>query len=227
MNIIKSFKILGTGIYLPGKKVRSSELEKKYNIPKGWSEKNSGVKERYHADKISGGEMGARAVENALQNANLSLEDIDLLISTSATFDYPLPNESVIIKSEIKDSEQYHFPAISVDSTCTGFITGIDVAAHLLDGKRYRNIVIVSAEIASKGINPDNWETATLFGDAAVAAIISYDPSGKSGLIKSMSKTYSEGVYQAIIRGGGNRNPIKDFTYDKCLHSLIWRVFLY
>lgn len=219
MNIIKPFKILGIGKFLPGKKVISADLEIANNIPTGWAEKYSGVKERHHAKNISGGEMGARAVEAALQNANLSLEDIDLLISTSATFDYPIPNQSVIIKAAIEGSENYNFPSMTVDSTCTGFVSGIDVAAHLLDGHRYRNIVIVSSEISSRGINQENWETATLFGDAAVAAIISYDETGKSGLIKALAKTYSEGVYHTIIRGGGNAHPIKDYAYDKSLHS--------
>ncbi len=219
MNVRKAFKIVGTGAYLPLNKVASKTLENKYNIPAGWSEKNSGVVERFHAEHISGGEMGADAVENALQNANLALKDIDLLISTSATFDYPLPNQAVSIKAAIKGSEAYDFPVLSVNSTCTGFISGLEIAANLLDGQQYRTIVIVSAEISSKGINPDNWETISLFGDAAVAAVITYDPSGKSGLIKAAARTYSEGAHQAIIKGGGNAYPIKDHAYDKILHS--------
>lgn len=216
---MKSFKISGTGMFLPKVKIDSEELESRHNIPNGWSERYSGVKTRYHVGEMSGGELGAKAVEKALEKANLKVKDIDLLICTSATFDYPLPNQAIVIKAALSGSEKYNFPAFLVNSTCTGFITGLEVASNYLDGNKYKNIVVVSSEVASKGINPNSWETTTLFGDAAVAAIISYDESGNSGLIKAQANTYSEGVYDTIIKGGGNAFHAKEYDYDPEMHS--------
>ena len=114
---------------------------------------------------------------------------------------------------------KYAFPVMSLDSTCTGFISGIDIAAHLLGGSRYSNIVLISSEISSHGINPKNWESVTLFGDAAVAAVLSFNTERNSGLVKAMARTYSEGIPHAIVRGGGNANPIHNHPYDSELHS--------
>lgn len=219
MRVTRRFDIRGMGKCLPGSSISSSQIEQQHQIPQGWAYKHSGVKERYHAVDISGGEMGAIAVTRALKSASIELGEVDLLISTSATFDYPIPNQASVIKSCLKDGTNYPFPVLSIDSTCTGFISGIDIAAYLLDGRRFTNIVLVSSEIASKGINPENWESITLFGDAAVAAVLSFNSTSSNGLIKAMARTYSEGISHAIIRGGGNVNPINKYPYDTDLHT--------
>lgn len=218
MKTEKPIRIVAMGKYLP-KQVTSEEIEKKYNIPLGWSEKYSGVSSRHHVTDEYNGIMGARAVEEALKKANMSINEIDMLISAGGTYDYPLPNQASIIKNEIKNGNKYDFPAIDIDSTCLSFVAAFDLASKILNGEQCKNILIVSSEIASKGLNHDNWETTTLFGDAAVATIVSFDPDSGSRLIKGMQKTYSEGVYLTLIEGGGNRNFFKDNPYDKELYS--------
>jgi len=214
----KKVKILGMGKYLP-KQISSTLIEQKYDIPKGWSKANSGVAYRHQADSESCAFMGARAAEDAMKNAQVSLRDIDLLLSASASFDYPLPNQASIIKQTMQNAANYPFPALSIDSTCLSFVAAFDFAARILDGKQYKNILIVSAEISSKGLNTKNWETTTLFGDAAVAAVLTYDQQAGSLFIKGAFETYSEGMFDTIIEGGGLANPPKDIPYDPVLHS--------
>ena len=89
----------------------------------------------------------------------------------------------------------------------------------MLDGKTYKRILIVSSEIASKGLDPSNWETLTLFGDGAAAVVIAHDLSGNSAVIKGQHKTYSEGAFYSIIEGGGSVNYHEDKPFDKALYS--------
>lgn len=218
MRIEKPVRIVSTGKYLP-EAIPSSIIEKKFGIPEGWSEKNSGVKSRHHVTFETGGYMGARAIEKALEKASMVLSDIDLIIAASATFDYPLPSKASVIKSELKNALNINTAILDVDTTCLSFVNAFEVASKFLDGKNYRNIIIVSSEISSKGLNPDNWETLTLFGDGAAAVILSYDEKAESGFIKGGQRTYSEGVEYTMIQGGGNKYFIKDFPYDAKLHS--------
>ena len=213
------FKITGVGTYLPTNEVPSEQLEESLSIKKGWATRYSGVKVRYHSTHESNAYLGARALENALDHAGMGLADLDLLISAAATYDYPLPNQASMIKVELDGGEQYPFPCIDIDTTCLSFVTALDYAAKSLDPETCRHIAIVSAEISSKGLNPDNWETATLFGDAAAAVIISCNKPGKSGSIKYAMRTYSEGAMNTIIKGGGNKHFFKDHPYDPELHS--------
>tara|TARA_B110000014_G_scaffold261519_2_gene253395 strand:- start:349 stop:1344 length:996 start_codon:yes stop_codon:yes gene_type:complete len=214
----RPIKIVSMGKYLP-RKVHSREIEEKLGIPNGWSMKYSGVETRHYVRDECNADMGSKAAQKALDNAGMKLEDIDLLISAGGTFDYAIPNQASVIKNEMKDGCKVHIPAIDIDSTCLSFVTAFDIAANMLDGINIRNILVVSAEISSKGLNPDNWETSTLFGDAAVAAILQYDHSFESLYIKGGQRTYSEGVYNTIIKGGGLKYYPSEYPYDKELYS--------
>ena len=213
------FKIAGLGTHLPENRVDSEQLEESLSIPKGWATRYSGVKVRHHSTYESNTYLGARALEKALVHAGLGVGDLGLLISAAATYDYPLPNQASIIKAELEEGGAYPFPCIDIDTTCLSFVTALDYAAKSLDPETCRHIAIVSAEISSKGLNPDNWETATLFGDAAAAMIISVDELGTSGSLKYAMRTYSEGVMNTVVRGGGNKYFFKDHPYDPELHS--------
>ena len=68
-------------------------------------------------------------------------------------------------------------------------------------------------------MNTKNWETTTLFGDGAAAAIVQYDEESKSLFIRGIQKTYSVGTYHTWIQGGGNQYFFKDNPYDEKLHS--------
>lgn len=214
----KPIKILGTGKYVP-QAVPSEVLERKYGLPDGWSETHSGVKSRHHVDTESNAEMGARALEMALVTAELAIHELDLIISASASFDYPLPHQSSAIKRELKAGLNCDVPTMDVGSSCLSFLSAYEVAASLLDGQSYKRIGIVSSEVSSKGINPDNWETLTLFGDGAAACILGFEPDGDSRFYKAVQKTYSEGFYDSMIKGGGNKHFLKDYPYEPALHS--------
>ena len=217
MNIKHPIKITGVGKYLP-KVVLSQEIEAKHNIPIGWAEKNSGVLQRHWTGNESVGYMGAKAAQSALDNSNTNIKEIDLLISAGASFDYIVPNQAAVIKSQIKNADKYHFPALDINTTCLSFLTAFQYAASLIN-EQTRKILIVCSEVSSKHLNEKNWETLTLFGDAAVAVVVEYDTSKESCLIKSMHKTYSNGVELTKIEGGGIKKPFKFFPYDEELHS--------
>ncbi len=214
----KKISIDGTGMYLP-KTVSSESIETKYGIPKGWSERYSGVKCRHHVTDETNGLMGARAAEDALKAASIGLADIDMLISASGSFDYPIPNQASMIKHHLTEGNAYDFPAIDIDVTCLSFVAAMDMASRILDGITYSRILIVSSEIASKGLDSSNFETTTLFGDGAAAVVLSFKPDGNSAFIKGQFKNHSEGAFYSIIEGGGNVNHISEKPYNEGLYS--------
>lgn len=218
MKVVRPFNLVSTGKYVP-KSISSSELELRFGLPKGWSEKYSGVKSRHWATTETNAFMGARALEQALEKSGLSLDHVDLLISANASFDYPIPHQSSLIKHELGCDTKLTFPTMDVDATCLSFVSALDVASRYLDGSQYSTIAIVSTEISHNALSTDNREVLTLFGDGAAAAILQFDPSGKRGLIKAAQETHAEGVFDSVIRGGGNVHFFKDFPYDEKLHS--------
>jgi 3-oxoacyl-[acyl-carrier-protein] synthase III len=194
-------------------------MEQSLGLPSGWIERFSGVRERRVAAGETNADMAVHAINQALKNAGIGIENIDLLISASVTFDYILPFQAALILEGLNNGRKLNTPALDVNSSCLSFLTGLDIAATLLDGGKYKNIAVVSSEVSSKGLNPADKEVYTLFGDGAAAAILTYDDSRNSGVIKSMMKTYPEGFYYSIIRGGGNVYHNKYTPYDPELHS--------
>lgn len=203
--MIKPLKIIGMGKYLPYRRVSAMELEERHDIPKGWILKHSGVEYRhYAADFETCAYMGARALEEALQKANLVFEDLDLIVSASGSFDYPIPHRACWIPKEMGKLEA-GIPCFDIDATCLSFITALDVVSSLLDGKRYRNIAIVSSEISSKSLNYKDWESSTLLGDGAAAAVVTLPNEGESSAILNANmQTFAKGVANTIVRAGGN-----------------------
>ncbi len=81
------------------------------------------------------------------------------------------------------------------------------MAAGLLNTGVYRRIAIVSADIASRGIDWEDEESSLIFGDGAACAIVERG-DGRSGILSYLMETYPEGSDLCEIRAGGTRcNP--------------------
>jgi 3-oxoacyl-[acyl-carrier-protein] synthase III len=212
----KKIRIVGTGKYVP-KKILMSDLEEQYGIPQGWSEKHSGVISKHWITHESVAFMGAEALKMALINSNLVLSDIDLIISAGSSYDYPVPHQAPLIKKEL-NIEGVTIPAISINSTCLSFVTALDIASSLLDNHRYKRIAIVSSETSSKNLNPKDFETFTLFGDGAAAAIVEYSTTDSHLLTADMITIESE-AENTIVRGGGAVFHSKIYKWDDELYS--------
>ena len=219
MNIQRAFSIKGVGSYLPKNRISSSEIEKELDLPENWIFDNIGVKFRYIASDESNTFMGVEALRNALEDANMGIENIDCILGASATFDHVIPNRATLIKNGFEEANNLDFPCLDINTVCTSFISALDYASMLLSSGDYENIAIVSSEISSKGLNPKDVETYSLFGDAAAAVIVSRSGGETGGLIRHSSKTYSKGAKYTMIKGGGNMYHPKDFSYDPDLYS--------
>lgn len=166
------FNILAIEKVLPKNVISSETLDKIVNGSVGRIEKNTGVKFRYHASgNETIAEMGTAALQKALNKAHLQPKDIDLLIFAGGSFDYPVPHNSVLIKSKLTD-DSVNFPCFDIDATCLSYLNALDIAHLYLQAGRYKKIAIVCSEIASKALTPSDEKIFGLFGDAAVATII-------------------------------------------------------
>lgn len=209
--------IAGTGVYLPGSAIQSTEIDARLGVPVGWTEKKSGVKTRYYANGEAASEMGAKAAQAALTSSGMELADIDCIVSVSGTMEQPIPCNASLIHQRLKPVKP--IPAFDINSTCLSFVTGLDLLSHLVHSGAYKNVLLISSEIASIGINPNHKESYVLFGDAAAACIITHKPNTGT-IIASRMETYSEGARLTEIRGGGtnlhpNHHQVKDdYLFD-------------
>lgn len=214
-------KIIGTGKYLPKREVTAEELAFQLDISKEWIIKKSGVEKRHFASREeTASKMGALAAKRALKDAGLELKDIDAIVATCGTHEVLLPSMATLIHKEL-DCNDLNIPAFDIGSTCLSFITGIDLISHMINAGQYKNVLIISAEVASLFLDWKHLESATLFGDGAAAAILgpSVDDD-TSGIIGSHMATYSDCNEYCTITGGGSRLPACERTKENANNFL-------
>ncbi len=199
-------KIIGVGRYLPERVVTSTEVERLCGIKPGWIERHTGVKERRWVNsRESNSFMGAAAAREAIKDAGLTLEDIDLILCAAGTPEQTIPDNSALLQRELGLGKS-GTSCMSVHITCLSFLLALDLASVMLSVDRYKNILIVASDIASVALNFKDPESAALFGDAAAAVVVTKTPPGEESKVqRARFETYSVGAHLTEIRGGGSR----------------------
>lgn len=216
---IAPLKIIASGVALPKNKIYSSMLDEKLNKTTGFVEKHSGIEYRYHANNTdSQAQLAAQAIENALQQNGLPPQSIDMLINASAIPVQALPCSAahVLEQSNLNDG----IACFDINSSCISFITALQVAAGMLATSQFQRIAIVSADIASRGIDWQDKESSLIFGDGAACVIVEKG-DGSSGIISYTHTTHVDGIDFCEIRAGGTRkNPRSGMTEDDFLFHM-------
>jgi len=203
---VAAIKIIATGIALPEDCVTSAALDIRLGKPEGYVEKRSGIAWRYHAtDEASQAELAAKALHCALERGAIAASSIDLLICASAIAVQALPCSAIhILKAAGLPPGVAGF---DINSSCVSFISALEVAAGLLNTGAYKRIAIVSADLASRGIDWRHEEASFIFGDGAACAIVERG-DGRSGILASLVEMYPAGSELCEVRAGGTRrNP--------------------
>ena len=151
------------------------------------------------------------AIQAALENANLSIKDIDCLVSASAVGVQPIPCTAALIHERV--AKGLSIPAMDINTTCTSFISALSTMSYLIEAGEYHRVLIVSSEVGSLGLNPKQKESYELFGDGAAAFIFQASNKDK-GVIASLQRTWSEGAHDTEIRGGLTSYQPKEYSEE-------------
>jgi len=202
-NDITALQVLGTGEYVPARRIESSEFDRYWNRPDGWTFAQTGIESRAHAGP---GEtcvsMAAAAARDALARAGLTPTDLDAVVSVSSVGHHAIPCTAVLVHREL-GLEDSGIRAFDINATCLGFIAALDLIAPTLAAGRMRHVLIVAGEVPSKGLNRDDDKTAALFGDGAGAVVIGAARSAGAGMRGSLVRTFSSGSKLCELRAGG------------------------
>ena len=156
-------------------------------------------------------DLAEAAIQAALENANLSMKDIDCLVSASAVGVQPIPCTAALIHERV--AKGLSIPAMDINTTCTSFISALSTMSHLIEAGEYRRVLIVSSEVGSLGLNPKQKESYELFSDGAAAFIFQSSDKDK-GVIASLQRTWSEGAHDTEIRGGLTSYQPKEYSKE-------------
>lgn len=198
--------IAGVGYAVPGNIRPTSEILKAF--PGRTEEemlKLTGIKERrYAAEGDSATDLAATAVQHALKQAGMTVEQIDGIIMATVIPDQPVPSMACALARHLGIPRVLAF---DLNAACSGWLYALEVGRTFIRGGTAKNLIVVTAELLSRITNPTDHETAFLFGDGAGAAILTDAQGGhrlhRMGL--SSDATQFESIQR---RGGGARQPV-------------------
>lgn len=163
-------KIIGCGMYLPEKILTNFDLEKMVDTSDEWITKRTGIKERHIAreDEFSS-DMGTAAAKEALADAKMSVEEIDLILVSSVSPEMVTPSISCLIQKNLGAAS---VAAIDINTACSGFVSALIIAQQFIKAGTYRNILVVGADTMSKYTDWEDRTSCVLFGDGAGAVVL-------------------------------------------------------
>lgn len=185
-------KILGTGSYMPSHIIRNQDLEKIVDTSDAWITSRTGIKSRPITVDENTSDLAFKASLKALEAANLTAENIDLIIVATITGDYVLPGVAQLLQRKLGAGM---IPAFDINAACSGFVYALDIADKMIQSEAYKHILIVGADILSKITDFSDRNTCVLFADGAGAMVLG--PSSKKH-IKAI-ETFSKGDQELLL----------------------------
>ncbi len=212
-------EIVGTGIYLPEKVLTNADLEKSLDTSDEWIFTRTGIQERRIAQKDeSSSTLGAHAARNALIQAGMTPEELDLIIMCTSTPDVLYPSTACFVQKILAASKA---AAYDISAVCSGFVFGLSIAEQYIKCGRYEHIMVIGAEVNSRIMDWTDRTTCILFGDGAGAALLKRTERGETVGILS-THIYSDGNYTdtLMVPGGIGREPVNHEAVDSKMYCL-------
>jgi 3-oxoacyl-[acyl-carrier-protein] synthase-3 len=209
-------RIAGTGRFLPPRVMTNAELEGLVETSDEWIRSRTGISERRIADSDTGAaDMGAAAARQALDEAGLTPDDIDLILVSTATPDRLLPSTACDIQAIIGagNAGAYDFA-----TACSGFLYGLSMAsAHICSGQA-ENVLVICTEKMSSIVDWTDRTTCVLFGDGAGAAVVRGAEGDGKGILSSFMKSDGKLAELLYRPSGGARFPMDIAVLDERSH---------
>jgi len=194
-------EVAGTGMYVPAEIRTNADLEKTLDTSDEWIRARTGICERHiAAEDESSSTLGVRAGKMALESANISPEEVDLIIVCTSTPDILFPATACFVQ---KGLGAVNAAAYDISAVCSGFVFGLSIAEQYIKSGRYRHVLVIGSETNSRIVDWSDRSTCILFGDGAGAVLLkSVESDEANGLLSSHIHSDGEKSDFIIVPGG-------------------------
>ncbi|HPG57145.1 MAG TPA: beta-ketoacyl-ACP synthase III [Candidatus Wallbacteria bacterium] len=216
MRSLRRAKIMGTGMYLPEKRLTNADLEKMVDTTDEWIVTRSGIKERRIAEPNQAvSDLAVPAAQMALKNAGVTPEQIGCVILASFTPDRTISATACIIQHKLGCKNA---GAFDIEVACSGFIYATTLGRSLIETHVCDYVLVIGADILSKVIDFTDRNTCVLFGDGAGAVVLGPSASEDEGIFDVLLGADGGGADHITIPAGGTQMPTTVKTVEDRLH---------
>lgn len=208
----------GTGAYVPEQVVPNQHFVDYLETNDEWIVTRTGIRERRRAAAHeSTSTMATEACRRAVQDAGLTIDDIDAIVCATATGDYPFPATASLIQGALGGKE---IAAFDVAGACAGFIYATVTGSGLIQTGLYRHVLVVGAETLTRYVDPEDRTTCILMGDGAGAAVISKANNPQQQIMHCELGCDGTRTKQIWVPAGGSQLGATATTVAERLHYM-------
>lgn len=216
---MRNATILSTGSYAPDQVIENEWFNELLGEDVDtWLRENVHIhRRRWCAESESSADLAEKAGKQAIEQAGLKPEDIDLLIVATDTPEFISPSTASVVQDRLGLKNAGTF---DLNTACAGFVTALDVAVkYIRSDEQYNHVLVVGAYAMSKYLQLKDKKTVTLFADGAGAAVVGQSAPEKG--FKS-SKLMTQGQYNGWmgIYAGGTHEPVTAEVLERHGHQL-------
>lgn len=200
---VTGVQILGTGSYAPSGVVRNEDLEPLGYDPE-WIIQRTGIRQRRRAQPHEAtSDLAFHAARACLDAAQVSAEEVDLILVATMTPDMPTPSTACILQRRLGSPAA----AMDLNAACSGFMYALVTGAQFIKTGMMKRVLVVGADVMSRTVHAEDRKTYPLFGDGAGAALLGA-ASDEHGLLSFALGADGSGGDLLCIPGGGSREPL-------------------
>ncbi|WP_413194917.1 beta-ketoacyl-ACP synthase III [Pararobbsia alpina] len=199
-------RIIGTGSYLPPKRVTNDELAAQLaarglETSDEWIVARTGIRARHFADAdMTTTDLALVASQRAIEAAGIDAQSIDLIIVATSTPDYVFPSSACLLQNKL--GIKNGCAAFDVQAVCSGFAYALATADNFIRSGANRTALVVGAETFSRILDFNDRTTCVLFGDGAGAVVLT--ASDEPGVLSTA--LHADGSHAPILCVPGNVN---------------------
>src|SRR5436190_12003022 len=177
----RTASVLGLGHYLPAEIVPNDPIAERIGVDHDWIVKRTGIKSRHRAasdERLT--DLATHAAHLALTDADIDPLEVDLVLVATLSQDELTPNAAPQVAHALG---AYRAGAIDLGAACTGWLSGLSLAAAQVETGRAQRVLLIGAEVLTRLTDYEDRKTAALWGDGAGAVVIGGDGDGAVGPI--------------------------------------------
>jgi 3-oxoacyl-[acyl-carrier-protein] synthase-3 len=200
-------RIVGTGTYLPARVVTNDDLVTQFGIETSdqWIRERTGIgARRIAAPNEATSDMAVAAGREALKQAGIRPEELELIVVGTVTPDMPFPACAAFVQAKL------HAPkaaAFDVSAACAGSLYALSIADSMIKSGAAKNALVIGAELLTRIVNWQDRSTCVLFGDAAGAMVLVPETRPERGILSTHLHTDGTQTGILCIPGGGSLRP--------------------
>ena len=188
--------IIGVGGYLPERILTNEELSTMVETDDAWIRERTGIRQRHIIAKDQHtSDLATEAAKQALEDAGLTVDDIDAIVVATTTPDLIFPSTASIVQYKLGGKD---FPAWDIQAVCSGFVYGLAQVDGMIRGGMFKRVLLIGAESMSRILDWQDRATCVLFGDGAGAVVLeARDEKEPNGVVGSV--LHCDGSYRHLL----------------------------